>query len=127
MSFGPIGSDELFDLREQHHELAARAKRLRAALEAMTAERDAALARVVQLSGESSAHQRDAAGWQGEAEHQRARVRDLEAALERCSELFSDISGDYTDPGWECNEGHRVIDAALAKQPNLPPRTEDDV
>lgn len=38
----------------------------------------------------------------------------VRSALERCSELFSDIRGDWSDPRSECREGQRLIEEALA-------------
>lgn len=49
-----------------------------------------------------------------------ARVKDLEGALRRCRELFSDIRGDWTDPRSECREGWAIIDAALNQSRTTP-------
>jgi len=36
-------------------------------------------------------------------------------ALKGCSELFSDIRGDWSDPRYECRSGQELIANALAK------------
>lgn len=40
----------------------------------------------------------------------------MRAALKRCSDLFSEIRGDWTDPRNQCREGWRVIDEALGDE-----------
>lgn len=44
-------------------------------------------------------------------------VGPLEAALERCNDLFYDIRGDWTDPRSECREGWEAIRTALTALP----------
>jgi citrate lyase beta subunit len=39
-------------------------------------------------------------------------LENAKAALETCSDLFSDIRGDWTDPRNECEEGQDVIHTA---------------
>ncbi len=49
-----------------------------------------------------------------ERESLRAICAKMREALETCSELFSDIRGDWTDPRSECREGQQVIAEALS-------------
>ena len=44
----------------------------------------------------------------------RERIKELEGALEKCGELFSEIRGDWSDPRSECREGWAIINAALS-------------
>jgi hypothetical protein len=47
-----------------------------------------------------------------------ARVEQLEEALSKCRELFSEIRADWSDPRDEIREGWAVIDAALKASTN---------
>lgn len=54
----------------------------------------------------------------GEAEatlsKQEGVIEKLGEALKKCSSLFSEIRGDWTDPRHECREGWRIVSEALA-------------
>ena len=47
-----------------------------------------------------------------------AEIERMREAFEKCSELFSEIQGDWTDPRNESIEGQRIIGEALTARDN---------